>query len=953
MEQQVSTRDYNYREATADMNAQVDVTRGETTTFGEAYHWGDNYLTAGNVHDRHPAPESGAFYARLRHERYLNGQTRMQATTSCPTLCPGQVLKVTGGEEVAREFADGVLITAMHSHARRDADFAVEFAGIPDSPDVGYRPEPGARPVMAGTLPARVTSTRENDTYGHIDKHGRYRVNMLFDRARWETGFESLWVRQSRPYAGDTYGLHLPLLAGTEVAIGFEDGNPDRPYIAGVLHDSAHGDHVTIRNDKRNVLRTPANNKIRLDDERGKEHIKVSTEYGGKSQLNLGHLVDSDRQPRGEGFELRTDSWGAIRAQKGIFISADGQVQAQGQVLAMEPAVSLLKGAVNQVTEWGSITQTHHNVIPDTGPLSALTTGASDLKQPTLLMSAPQGIAAVTPETTLLHSGKGLYLQSLGEVNITTAQRCSLNASQAISLLAQQEGMRLVSAKGPLQVESHGDILSLTALKDITVQSTQGHLQLTAKNGITLGCGGAYIRLTPQGEIQIHGPGVISLKGQHDLQGPVSEEFPLPELPASVCKECLEPGARPVMAGTLPARVTSTRENDTYGHIDKHGRYRVNMLFDRARWETGFESLWVRQSRPYAGDTYGLHLPLLAGTEVAIGFEDGNPDRPYIAGVLHDSAHGDHVTIRNDKRNVLRTPANNKIRLDDERGKEHIKVSTEYGGKSQLNLGHLVDSDRQPRGEGFELRTDSWGAIRAQKGIFISADGQVQAQGQVLAMEPAVSLLKGAVNQVTEWGSITQTHHNVIPDTGPLSALTTGASDLKQPTLLMSAPQGIAAVTPETTLLHSGKGLYLQSLGEVNITTAQRCSLNASQAISLLAQQEGMRLVSAKGPLQVESHGDILSLTALKDITVQSTQGHLQLTAKNGITLGCGGAYIRLTPQGEIQIHGPGVISLKGQHDLQGPVSEEFPLPELPASVCKECLKKAQALAQGFVPREA
>ena len=551
VEQQVSTRDYNYREATADMNAQVDVTRGETTTFGEAYHWGDNYLTAGNVHDRHPAPESGAFYARLRHERYLNGQTRMQATTSCPTLCPGQVLKVTGGEEVAGEFADGVLITAMHSHARRDADFAVEFAGIPDSPDVGYRPEPGARPVMAGTLPARVTSTRENDTYGHIDKHGRYRVNMLFDRARWETGFESLWVRQSRPYAGDTYGLHLPLLAGTEVAIGFEDGNPDRPYIAGVLHDSAHGDHVTIRNDKRNVLRTPANNKIRLDDERGKEHIKVSTEYGGKSQLNLGHLVDSDRQPRGEGFELRTDSWGAIRAQKGIFISADGQAQAQGQVLAMEPAVSLLKGAVNQVTEWGSITQTHHNVIPDTGPLSALTTGASDLKQPTLLMSAPQGIAAVTPETTLLHSGNGLYLQSLGEVNITTAQRCSLNASQAISLLAQQEGMRLVSAKGPLQVESHGDILSLTALKDITVQSTQGHLQLTAKNGITLGCGGAYIRLTPQGEVQIHGPGVISLKGQHDLQGPVSEEFPLPELPASVCKECLKK-AQALAQGFVP-----------------------------------------------------------------------------------------------------------------------------------------------------------------------------------------------------------------------------------------------------------------------------------------------------------------------------------------------------------------------------------------------------------------
>ncbi|KMV33157.1 type VI secretion system Vgr family protein [Franconibacter pulveris] len=551
VQKQVSTRDYNYRQATEDMNSQVDATRGDATTCGEAYHWGDNYLTAGNPHDRNPAPESGAFYARIRHERYLNGQTQTRAITSCPTLSPGQVLKVTGGYEVADVFAHGVVITAMHSHARRDEDFGVNFDGIPDSTDFSFRPEPGSRPVMAGTLPARVTSTTENDTYGHIDKDGRYRVNMLFDRDNWETGFESLWVRQSRAYAGDTYGLHLPLLAGTEVAIGFEDGNPDRPYIAGVLHDSAHGDHVTIRNYKRNVLRTPANNKIRLDDERGKEHIKVSTEYGGKSQLNLGHLVDSERQKRGEGFELRTDSWGAIRAQKGIFISTDGQAKAQGPMLDMQPAISLLKGALNQVTGWGTITQTHHNITPDSEPLRALVSGASECKDPVLLLSSPKGIATVTPETTLMHSGKGLYLQSLGEVNITAAQRYSVNASQAVSLLAQQEGMRLVSAKGSLEIESHSDALSLTSLKDVTVQSTQGHLQLTAKNGITLGCGGAYIRLTPQGDVHIHGPGVISLKGLHDLQGPASEDFPLPELPASVCKECLKK-AQELAQGFIP-----------------------------------------------------------------------------------------------------------------------------------------------------------------------------------------------------------------------------------------------------------------------------------------------------------------------------------------------------------------------------------------------------------------
>ena len=510
VEQQVSTRDYNYREATADMNAQVDVTRGETTTFGEAYHWGDNYLTAGNVHDRHPAPESGAFYARLRHERYLNGQTRMQATTSCPTLCPGQVLKVTGGEEVAGEFADGVLVTAMHSHARRDADFAVEFAGIPDSPDVGYRPEPGARPVMAGTLPARVTSTRENDTYGHIDKHGRYRVNMLFDRARWETGFESLWVRQSRPYAGDTYGLHLPLLAGTEVAIGFEDGNPDRPYIAGVLHDSAHGDHVTIRNDKRNVLRTPANNKIRLDDERGKEHIKLSTEYGGKSQLNLGHLVDSDRQPRGEGFELRTDSRGAIRAQKGIFISADGQAQARGQVLAMEPALARLSAALLEMESLAASALQAQALAADVSrQQKLLKQKIEQLHGEVILGSAPKGIALVSGEDMQFSASDNLTLTAGKQLDIGAHKDFTMAVGKQLSLYSRG-GVKLFSSQNDIDIQAQGGNITTWSTEDTHISSGR-KMVITAQDELTLICGGGYIKITG-GSVEIGGSGKLLIK---------------------------------------------------------------------------------------------------------------------------------------------------------------------------------------------------------------------------------------------------------------------------------------------------------------------------------------------------------------------------------------------------------------------------------------------------------
>lgn len=539
VQKQVSTRDYNYRQATEDMHTLVDATRGDTTTYGEAYHWADNYLTAGNSHDRNPAPESGAFFARIRHERYLNGQTQTHAITSCPILSPGQVLKVTGGYEVAEVFAQGVVVTAMHSYARRDEDFGVRFDGIPDSTDFSFRPEPGSRPAMAGTLPARVTSTTENDTYGHIDKDGRYRVNMLFDRDNWETGFESLWVRQSRPYAGDTYGLHLPLLAGTEVAIGFEDGNPDRPYIAGVLHDSAHGDHVTIRNYKRNVLRTPANNKIRLDDERGKEHIKVSTEYGGKSQLNLGHLVDSKKQQRGEGFELRTDSWGAIRAQQGIFITADAQIKGQGQVLAMDAALGTLNQAQQLAKSLSDAVATAQAELAQIqAQKTLLGSSLKDLQQSALLMSAPDGIAQVSPQSIQISSGQN-FIQTSGEnSDFSVFKKFTVAAGEIISLFAKTLGIKMYANKGKVDIQAQGDAMMLTSLKSMTIISKDDEVVIQASKKITLCCGKTAVVIDPSG-VNILTPGDVNAKSA-SLNHLASQSFSpaQPELPpAASCVE--------------------------------------------------------------------------------------------------------------------------------------------------------------------------------------------------------------------------------------------------------------------------------------------------------------------------------------------------------------------------------------------------------------------------------
>ncbi len=522
VEKSVTTRDYNYRSATAEMmTEQHDATGGDNTTYGEAYHYADNFLQKGDKE----AAESGAFYARIRHERYLNEQAILQGQSTSSLLMPGLEIRVQGDDAPA-VFRKGVLITGVTASAARDRSYELTFTAIPYSERYGYRPALIPHPVMAGTLPARVTSTVKNDIYAHIDKDGRYRVNLDFDRDTWKPGYESLWVRQSRPYAGDTYGLHLPLLAGTEVSIAFEEGNPDRPYIAGVKHDSAHTDHVTIQNYKRNVLRTPANNKIRLDDERGKEHIKVSTEYGGKSQLNLGHLVDAGKQQRGEGFELRTDMWGAVRAKKGIFISADAQDKAQGQVREMAPAMAILDGAQSQMQSLSTDAQTTNADPADlSSQIALLQQSVKDLTQAVILLSAPKGVAIASGEHLQLAASKNVIANAGNNADIGVVKNMFIGVGQALSVFVRKAGIKLFANKGAVSVQAQNDLMELLAQKSIEITSTEDEIKITAKKKITLNGGGSYIRLDACG-IEAGTPGEYNVKAGYYGRKPKAKLTP-------------------------------------------------------------------------------------------------------------------------------------------------------------------------------------------------------------------------------------------------------------------------------------------------------------------------------------------------------------------------------------------------------------------------------------------
>lgn len=544
VENSVQVKDYNYRQAQdLLLTGRTDMTRGdgEEQNYGDVYHYQARHLTQGDK--LNPEAETANFWARLDHERFLARQTRLRATSNDPSLSPGQVLTINDSRvpsSLPSVFQAPILITQLRFKASRSEALSIAVSAAPYSEILCWRPTLKPRPIISGTLTARITSAKANDIYAHQNKDGLYWVKFDADLDDKPQGYESMPVRLAKPYGGDTYGLHMPLIQGTEVAIAFHEGDPDRPYIAHALHDSRHPDHVTERNNTRNVLRTPSNNKLRMEDKRGEEHIKLSTEYGGKTQLNLGHLVNAERNKRGEGFELRTDDWGAIRAGKGLLISADKKIAGQGQVLDMQQAITLVKASVDQMTYWQTNTQNHYNFNPNIKPLDKYLKAADKLQEPAMLLSAPKGIGVVSPEAILLQSSQGIYAQSSAEIQLASAERIGINANHSISMLAKDEGVRLVSAKGPFEMESHADELSVTALKDITVQSTQGHVQITAKNGITLASGGAYININPDGQIEIHSPSQISFRGKHDFQGPQGKIFPLPDLPQIVCEECLK-----------------------------------------------------------------------------------------------------------------------------------------------------------------------------------------------------------------------------------------------------------------------------------------------------------------------------------------------------------------------------------------------------------------------------
>ncbi|HHQ8345618.1 TPA: type VI secretion system Vgr family protein [Escherichia coli] len=575
-EASVTTKAYNHREAQYLLqSAPADMTHGDGDgiNYGEVYHYHFRHLERGDKID--PVPETANFYARLGHERYLAEQVRITGNSTDATLAPAQVLTITDSlpPTLPALLRNPVLLTCVGFSASRKDALQVVLKGVPYSEVICWRPPLLPRPKVTGTMTARVTSAKEGDIYAWQDASGMYRVKFDADRDDKNPGQESMPVRLAKPYSGDAYGFHFPLIQGTEVAIAFEEGDPDRPYIAHALHDSRHVDHVTDKNGTRNVIRTPVNNKLRMEDKRGEEHIKISTEFGGKTQLNLGHNVNASRKLRGEGAELRTDDWISIRGGKGIFISADMQPQAQGKMLDMNEAIRQLELALSLARSMAKAATAANATQGDISCQQRLNSSLTDLTAPGMLLHAPDGIGMVSARALRIASGsESVGIMSGDNTDISAGQSFTVVAEGAVSLLSRNQGMQLLAAKGRVNIQAQSDDLSMSSQQNLDIQSSEGKVTVSANQELILACGGAYIKLSG-GNIELGCPGQILLKSTNmQKMGPTSLDIASVEMPRGFGGGFILTDEAGVPQPSTPYRLTTAEGDILQGITDENGK---------------------------------------------------------------------------------------------------------------------------------------------------------------------------------------------------------------------------------------------------------------------------------------------------------------------------------------------------------------------------------------------
>ncbi|PUE22879.1 type VI secretion system Vgr family protein, partial [Limnohabitans sp. Jir72] len=248
----------------------------------------------------------------------------------------------------------------------------------------------------------------------------------------------SCWVRVSAAWAGNQLGaMHVPRI-GQEVIVDFLGGDPDQPICTGRVYNQMNTPpwalpaQQALSGFRSRELKPGGGNSaagrsnhLVLDDTEQKIQAQIKSDHQ-HSSLSLGHITRIEdnagrKDHRGEGFELRTDGHGAVRAKDGLIISTEGRPNANGHITDLSETAARLQNGQSQHDSLGDLAMQHQaQEEGDQGDVAHAIEAQNkaiagdgktegkfpELSEPHLVLTSPAGIESTTPQSTHQHSGQ-------------------------------------------------------------------------------------------------------------------------------------------------------------------------------------------------------------------------------------------------------------------------------------------------------------------------------------------------------------------------------------------------------------------------------------------------------------------------------------------------------------------------------------------------------------------
>ncbi|HCH7478980.1 TPA: type VI secretion system tip protein VgrG [Acinetobacter baumannii] len=492
-----------------------------------------------------------------------------------------------------------------NSDERQANQLILQRRHIPTTP--AYNPQIHS-PV---THPQRAKVVGPEGEEIYVDEWGRIKVRFLFTRSDDHShdggagannnDTDSAWIDVLTPWAGEGYGARFLPRIGEIVVIDFFNGDIDRPFVMGRIHEAQR--HPTKFDNKGKLPDTKKLSgirskevsgggfgQLRFDDTPGQISTQLQSSHGA-SQLNLGKLSHpkdkAESEDRGEGFELRTDQWGALRAGQGLLVSTHKQDNAKGEHLDAEVAKKQLEGSQTNSKALSDIAK--NQKTDEIESIEQLKDFASQIQQQIakfekalLLLSSPDGIALSSSEDIHISADAQINQIAGDSINISTQKNVIAHAQNRLSLFAAQSGLKAVAAQGKVEIQAQSDALDVLANKGITISSTEDCIEISSPKEIVITGASSQITLNGSGIFPKTGGKFQVNAGQHVFQGgasaSVKSSLPPPPKRAQGVLELLHDYSHGAFVKGAGYTVTDNLGKVVNGKLDDKGFARVSGL---------------------------------------------------------------------------------------------------------------------------------------------------------------------------------------------------------------------------------------------------------------------------------------------------------------------------------------------------------------------------------------